>query len=258
MPPAQQNSPFNSYQNNIPQVRQLDDTLIPLRHAYYGDATLQPNTGLTNSYDYALFGLALHELLDRLRLSIIVSCLVLSVVIFFTWWLRILHPISLSLLILLGVMVLILLVVELSSILQAAGGNSASSGNSSNTDDASARGQLTKAFRFTEHVGLMVLYHPIGKTVYLVLCSTLCWAVGGAWEKLLGLLFAANAAVLMYCWSTYPEFRRTFDKPSDAASSSEDDFPQGEARSASWSYYYDKVGEHSSLIGSALQRSETT
>ena len=75
---------YNSYQNVPPVIHQLDDVLPP-RHSWYGDATLNPNTGRTNSYDYALFGLALHELLDRLRLSIIVCSLFQFLVTFLTW-----------------------------------------------------------------------------------------------------------------------------------------------------------------------------
>lgn len=211
---------YNSYHNDPPVVQQLDDVL-PVRHAYYGDATLEPNTGLTNSYDYALFGLALHELLDRLRLSIIIASCLMFIITFFTWWTRLFRPFDMILSIVLGILVLTLLVVEGSSIWKpvAADTVSASSLNiatlKQEQEDPNSRNRakLETFLKFTEHIGLMVLFHPIGRTAYLVVCGILCWILGGAWELLLGLLFFANAAVLLYCWVTYPEFRRTFQSP---------------------------------------------
>lgn len=137
---------YNTYQN-APQVRQLDETL-PQQHAYYGDASLEPNTGLTNSYDYALFGLALHELLDRLRYSVIASSVWLFLIIFFTWWARIIRPIGLLLSFLLAILDFILLVVEVSSLFRAPQGTT-------------ERPKLLEFIDRTEQVGLVILFHPV-------------------------------------------------------------------------------------------------
>ena len=266
-PPATKNgadpSPsgyYNSYQNAPPVVTQLGD-ILPQRHAYYGDATLQPNTGLTNSYDYALFGLALNELLDRLRLSIIINAVLMFLITFLTWWTRLFRPFEMVLSILLGILVLILLVVEVQSIFKSAGTDSASSSATAEDENGSSnRAKLTKFLKFTEQIGLMILYHPIGKTIYLVTCGCLCSWISGVWEKLLGLMFVANAGVLFYCWVTYPEFRRTFESAEQGVD--EEEGSMSEARSASWSYYCqttlpEKVSEKASLLSSAFHKHET-
>lgn len=261
---------FNSYQHDPPAVQQLGD-ILPRQHAYYGDATLQPNTGMTNSYDYALFGLALHELLDRLRLSIIINAVLMCVLLFFTWWTRLFRPFDLVVSIALGILVLVLMVVELKGIFESAGTDSANIG--SRLDSASsilnndANGSFANFIKYTEQAGLMVLYHPIGKTAYLVTCGCMCWWIGGVWEEMLGLMFVSNAGVLLYCWVTYPELRRTFD-PAAGVGGEGNDNNQNSARSASWSYYYQAtstsvssltgaVSEKASLLSSAFHRNET-
>jgi hypothetical protein len=205
------------------------------RHAWYGDASLQPNTGRTNSYDYALFGLALNELLDRLRLSIIISSLLLFLVVFFTWWQHLLHPFQLVLSLVVGFMVLVILVVEVSSIFRGEGTESASI-LSNQQGDTSNQALVKRFLQAVERGGLLILYHPIGKTIYLVVCGALCWIVGGIADWLLALLFFANAAVLLYCWITYPEFRRTF-QPSPDEDSEEIGSHESPPRAASWSPY---------------------
>jgi len=259
---------YNSYQNNAPTVHQLDDVL-PERHAWYGDATLEPNTGRTNSYDYALFGLALHEILDRLRLSIIVNSLLMFLFIFFTWWIHLFRPFRLILSLVIGALALVLLVVEVSSILNPQGAatavNSSSSSIDTGTDgsDSSSsnrqsyyEAKLKQFLRFTERLGLLVLYHPIGKTIYLSVCGVLCCVVGGV-SYLLGALFFLNAAVLLYCWLTYPEFRRTFEREEGAplAGASAN---RGPGSRAMWSEYssdlYEQVNEKVPKLSAALRK----
>jgi hypothetical protein len=259
---------FNSYQNDPPAVRQLDGEGAlsrPLqRHSYFGDATLEPNTGLTNRYDYALFGLALHELLDRLRLSIIVNAVLTFIILFFSWWTRLLRPFNLFLLLVLSVMVAVLLVVEIKSIFESAGTDSAST-VSVNLNDMDAGSNLSRVLKLTETLGLMILYHPIGRILYLVLCGCLCWWIGGVFEIVLGLFFLLNASVLLYCWLTYPEFRRIFDTQESRSSVENASNVGAERPSASWSYYYqatgstvstiaDRMNEKASLLSSAFRR----
>lgn len=266
-------SAYNSYQHDPPAVQQLGE-IVPQRHAYYGDATLEPNTGLTNSYDYALFGLALHELLDRLRLSIIINAILTFLITFFTWWTRLFRPFDMALSITLGFLALILLVVDVQSIVRPTRTDGASASVSTaagiatveNENDRSNRAKLNKFLKFTEQVGLMVLYHPIGRTLYLFTCGCLCLRIGGWWEDLLGGMFVANAGVLIYCWVTYPELRRTYEAV--GGTQGEEVHNQTAARSASWSYYNQaitssvsslsgKVSEKASLLNAAFQKHET-
>jgi hypothetical protein len=259
---------FNSYQNDPPAVRQLDGegalSRPPQRHSYFGDATLEPNTGLTNRYDYALFGLALHELLDRLRLSVVVNAILTFIILFFSWWTRLLQPFNLFLLLVLSFMVAVLLVVEIKSIFESAGTDSAST-VSANLNDLDAGSNLSRVLKFTETLGLMILYHPIGRILYLVLCGCLCWWIGGVFEMGLGLFFLLNASVLLYCWLTYPEFRRIFETPESNSSVENASNAGAERPSASWSYYYqatgstvstiaDRLSEKASLLSSSFRR----
>lgn len=80
---------------------------------------------------------------------------------------------------------------------------------------------------------------------YLAVCGSLCWWVGGMWEILVGLSFFVEASVLLYCWVTYPEFRRTFDTNTD-----DSDTPKSDSTaSMKWSYFYDGGDSLSSLPG---------
>lgn len=174
---------------------------------------------------------------------------------FFTWWQHLFRPFQLILSLVLGVLVLVLLIVEVSSIFNSAGTDSASTATNLEGDNRN-EAKLKKFLKFTERVGLMVLYHPVGKTIYLAVCGALCWVIGGPADYLLGLLFFLNAAVLLYCWTTYPEFRRTFDPPAADDGERPDTGPA--PRSASWSMYsssfQDHVSEKAPLVGGAPMR----
>jgi hypothetical protein len=165
----------NSYQN-APQIKHLDaqqrvegfaaaagssnSSNIP----WFGrsDPTLEPNTGLTNSYDYALFGLALHELLDRLRYSIIGSSIWLFLVIFFTWWTRFVRPVGLFLSVLLAILAFVLLVVEVSSLFRAPHlPNAANAAAAAGSSIDLRRPKLTELIDQTEQIGLVILFHPV-------------------------------------------------------------------------------------------------
>jgi hypothetical protein len=260
---------LHSYHKDPPAVHQLEDDNFasPPKHAYFGDATLAPNTGLTNSYDYALFGLALHELLDRLRLSIIINAVLLLALLFFTWWRRLFQPAHLTMSIGLAAFVFILLVVEVKSVFDATGTNSVSSTASAVVNDISGANReiFATILKRIEQIGLSILYHPLGRTMYLITCGVLCFWIGGLIEALLGLMFITNACALLYCWVTYPEFRKIFASPerntdnnNDGSSSNNQSYS---ARSASWSYYSDAasttaslVSERASLLGSVFNK----
>ena len=248
---------YNSYQNDPPVIHQLDDVLPP-RHAWYGDASLRPNTGRTNRYDYALFGLALHELLDRLRLSIIVCSLLQCLITIFTWWQNLLNLFRLVLVLCVGAMVLVLLVVEVSSVVRGEGGESAAilSNSQIRDDDNSNEARVKRCLQATEKLGLIIVHHPIGKTVYLIVCGILCWVVGGVAEWILALLFWANAAVLSYCWATYPEFRQSFQSNSgnDDADAVESRTGAFDAGSMTWSVYSSHVSNVASKLRDATIR----
>jgi hypothetical protein len=137
---------FHSYHKDPPAVHQLEDANFASpqpQHAYFGDASLAPNTGLTNSYDYALFGLALHELLDRLRLSIIINAVLLLALLFFTWWRRLFQPAHLAMSIGLAALVFIMLVVEVKSVFDAAGTKSVNSTASAVVNDISGANRVS-------------------------------------------------------------------------------------------------------------------
>ena len=248
---------YNSYQNAPPVIHQLDDVLPP-RHAWYGDASLRPNTGRTNSYDFALFGLALHELLDRLRLSIIVGSLLQCLITLLTWWQHLLNLFHLVLVLCVGAMALVLLVVEVSSVFRGEGGESAAilSNSQVRDDDNSNEAKVKRCLQATEKFGLMIVYHPIGKTLYLIVCGILCWIVGGIVEWILALLFWANAAVLSYCWATYPEFRQSFQSNSgnDDADAVESRTGAFDAGSMTWSVYSSHVSNVASKLRDATIR----
>jgi hypothetical protein len=207
----------NSYQN-APQIRHLDDAVArpggPASSPWSsyggrgaggarGDATLQPNTGLTNSYDYALFGLAIHELLDRLRLSIVVSAVLLLLVIFFTWWTRLVRPVGLLVSFLLALLDVVLLVVEVSGLFRttstplqqrhnwyyhgvattAVDADASTSEvdehqyssyqqQQSRTDNGSNSKKLTELIDQTEQIGLVILFHPVRTYCFCFLANT--------------------------------------------------------------------------------------
>jgi hypothetical protein len=192
----------NSYQN-APQIKHLDaqqreeaagssgsnsGSSIP----WFGrrDATLEPNTGLTNSYDYALFGLALHELLDRLRYSIIGSSIWLFLVIFFTWWTRLVRPVGLFLSVLLAILAFVLLVVEVSSLFRAPHHlpNAANAAAGSSID--LRRPKLTELIDQTEQIGLVILFHPV--------CTTTRKQQNWVWEPLFDEKYSLTCFLLCF------------------------------------------------------------
>jgi hypothetical protein len=206
---------------------------------FRGDSTWLPNTGETNVYDTALWGLALSELLALIRSMNIATAVVTVLWCGFSMMDKVisLHIASLVLSIYLMVLTLVLLLTEM---LEA--GNvmhhrrrSASSSTSSSLFLPSSENQsmvadtmnnvLQQSFRSTidaSHSYLQdnfgILYHPTGRIWYGYLLATLCWSVGGNhWysliDNLLGLSFMVSATVLFHIWISYPEYRRLFPNP---------------------------------------------
>jgi hypothetical protein len=226
----------SSYQNSRPAA-------IPIIHQYnqknnqgaqnffrLGDANLEPNVGLTNSYDTAVFGLALHEILENLRLANMIAAGVSIILLLVTWLFRLVKG-ELDRVVLssyLGFLSLVLLMLELMSIYKIESVDS-----------------LVK-----ENFGF--LQHPVGKSVFLYLLATLCWAIGGVLEFIVSILYVSSATILLFVWVNDPEFRRAMDEHRDA------DNVQTPARSAqtwteyasSFTNYAKATSETASLLGS--------
>lgn len=253
LPPSYQHgtSNGNSRAAALPTIRHYDEQFMPATtyvdasprrfFGRSGDASLRPNTGETNSYDTALFGLALHELLENLRLANIIAAVASMGSLLASWFLRLVTA-QLGKLVLAGYLAFlsfVLLMVEMLSIFHVA------------SIDA----------RLKENFGL--LRHPMGKTMFIYLLATLCWGIGGLMEMIIGVVYFLSATVLFTAWVTYPEFRRPFedeDKEEDEGQKR----PPLAPRSASWSQYSSSFStfvrtssEHASLIGSALRKHES-
>jgi len=216
-----------------------------------GDASLRPNTGETNVYDTAVFGLALHELLENLRLANIVAALAATALLLTSWFVRLLTGKfgKLVLSAYLAFLSLVLLGTEVVGIFKF----------------QSADAWLSRNF------GL--LHHPVGKSIYIFLLSTICFGIGGIPEFILGGLYLVCSLLLLYVWFSYPDFRRRFTTDDE-----EDDEEQRRRRAAaessprvSWSDYTtssffkkaaagirgkggERTGEKASLLGSAARK----
>jgi len=188
LPPRDEEDGFASYQNgngvraaNIPIIHHYDsqDEDPRLQHlsscGFRGDPSWRPNTGETNVYDTAVFGLALHELLDYLRLANI-CCGLASILLLAAGFLFRLVLLRLDKLVLssyLGFLAVTLLLSELLSLWRV----------------ESLDHQLRDNF------GL--IYHPPGKVVFIYVLATLCWAIGGLGEVLLGWIYFGSASILL-------------------------------------------------------------
>lgn len=199
---------------------------------FRGDPSWRPNTGETNVYDTAVLGLALHELLDYLRLAN-VCCGVASVLLAVVGWFFRLILLKWDKLVLSGyfaVLALALVGSEATSLWRV--------------------DWLDRELR--DHFG--ILYHPPGKIVFGYLLATLAWSVQGVWETLLGCIYFVSASILLGVWVSYPEYQRLFrDEPRPRAAA-----PQ---RFNSWSYlsnslsaFYKESDETTGLIASSLRQ----
>jgi hypothetical protein len=206
-----------------------------------GDASLRPNVGRTNRYDTALFGLALHELLEYIRLAnLLSSAACVSLFFVSSFWKLMTGQIDrLVLSCYLGFLAALLLLVEAVGIW-----------NVSSVDHF-----------LKQNFGL--LRHPLGRCIYIVLLSTMCFAIGGLWYWVVGVLYALTALVLLYAWIAYPELRRPFEveEPGDGLARDSGIPGSGRSQSVTWSSYsssfssYMRAGsETAALLGSTVAR----
>jgi len=210
-----------------------------------GDASLRPNTGETNSYDTAVFGLALREILENIRLANIIAALVALVLLVVSWFMRLVTG-------QIARLVLSCYLAFLSAVLMAV--------------------EMVGMWKFLaadawirDNLGLV--RHPVGKICYIYLLSTVCLGIGGIPEFVLGALYFVCATLLLFVWCAYPEFRRQFADSGDddegaAAAAAEQTraswsefagsafLKSGAAAAAGTSY----IGEKAALLGSATKK----
>jgi hypothetical protein len=221
--PALQPTIYNYQDNEDNNARSL--------FAMRGDTNLQPNVaGLTNSYDRAPFGLALHELLEQVRATNAIASLASCSWTIVTWiWFP---PSDVTRVVLSAyqcVLSVVLFSVELLK-----------SWNIKSAD-----------VFLKDNFGMM--RHPVGKAVYTVGLASLCFAIGGVGEILVGLVFLGSSCSLFYVWTVNPELRYLFQQEDKT-----DDLPTSDAsmNNARWSYYSDSPNsfatpttEKASLLG---------
>jgi hypothetical protein len=208
--PSMERPSIRNYQDHL-----LAENNVDLRSFFAaGDASLRPNIGLTNSYDDALFGMALHELLEHLRMANILCALASIVLMLVSWLVRLVtvwHVDQLVLSIYLAVLSLILLLTECMNLY-----------NVQSMDTW-----------LKNNFGL--LRHPLGKAAFIFLLSSVCFGIGAIAEAVVGLVYLMSAILLVYTWIVYPEFRALF---SDQVQVDYDDGASVDvAPSAKWSFY---------------------
>lgn len=230
-----QQSYFNSYQqqqqqqfvSNVPNVHPYEeiDTAVASRNTYAtngssinnptkvsfllssirGDASINPNVGLTNSYEYALFGLAPNELIDYHQKGIIILSLCTAFLIILTTVIkRFLHPAQLILSFYLVFLVLVLAISDTINYLLY--------NPNTNPQQQQRYEMIVRNIRefIINNFGLLLYPFP-GRVFYLCICSTLCVAIGGILEFVFGMAYFLSACITYYCWMVYPEYRKTYE-----------------------------------------------
>jgi hypothetical protein len=180
-------------------------------NSFRGDASLRPNVGRTNSYEYALFGWTLEELVGNLRIANLAATFCTLLWVLFSWVGKLLF-LQLHQLVLLGYLAILtasLFLVEVMGYYR---------------QQLSSRGDLGSTHtsvmeeRLRDQLGL--LFHPAGKAAYLFFLAILCWAMDGLMLGLIGGVYACSALGYVYAFNTYPEFRRAGATPRATPSSS--------------------------------------
>jgi hypothetical protein len=249
-----------------------------------GDTTLLPNIGRTNRYaEYALFGLAYHELIMRLHLSITITAVLVLVVLFLTWYIQLFQPIHLVLSAVVAILSFILVMVEgktlwsnifsssqqpqsvattsSSSVTSTASSSSSSFNAASTPENANNPTTIHIVMRQLERIGTIILYHPIGKTLYLLTCSLLCFYITGIAMFLFGCLFFFNALTLIYCYVTYPECRKSFEslqqqqqRQESSTMDTNNDSSSSNNVARSWSSYYSDIANTATVSSWVSER----
>lgn len=253
-----------------------------------GNVGLRPNVGLTNSYDSAVTcGQALHTTVEQLRYMLIGLCATTCIVIALTWWIRFLQLQWAKLVVsfylaflafLLGMSEVAILVVGImppgSSAAFASISGSGGGGSSGRIDEEQEEEEpLTlrdneeeaplrysqaphrqKRLPLQDQFGF--LYHPTGKFSLILFMATLCLAMGGTWEYILGsgyLLVVIAIAIL----GREPEFQRLYYPPHDMDDDEQSAVRPINERSASWSYY-SSMSNRSATAASLLRQAVRT
>lgn len=218
----------------LPEITHFDDEPDPrwyYRYGFRGDVSVRPNTGETNSYDYAIFGLALHELLENLRLANILSATA-SILVLLTTWLFQAITLQWTSLILQGYLAVLSLFLLLAECMT-----------------------LFKVPQIDSFVrkNLGILYQPFGKASYIFFLATLCWGIGGLMEIVIGWAYFISAGILLYAIIIYPELRSSEDELTDREKAT-----IVPPHAQSWSYYSSSfssmVGEKASLLNSRVRQ----
>lgn len=172
--------------------------------SFRGDATLRPNIGLTNSYEYALFGWTLDELIVNLRTVNLVATSLTLLWIVLSWvWLGSLITLQLSRLVLLGYLAILSLALFLVDIMGFY--------RTQLTERGIMRNNSTHTFVMEERIRdqLGLLYHPAGKAFFIFSMALLCASLGNyPILRVIALLYCFSAFGYLYAYCTYPEFRR--------------------------------------------------
>lgn len=146
--------------------------------SYRGDASLRPNTGEVNSAD----GEALTEKLYKLQIINIVACIaaVLLEIPAFLAHVFTLHPARAVLGVYLIIFSLLLGLYELHT--------------------PSISSMLRDNFG--------ILYHPLGRSLFLVIMGGLCMGQSWILFYILGAVFVLSAMDTLYCYLKFPQYRR--------------------------------------------------
>jgi hypothetical protein len=204
---------------------------------FKGNPNLRPNVGLTNSYENALFGWTWLEMVAFLRRVNLFASFSAVVMVALTWIFALfrLQFLRLVLSLLLAGMAAALWITEVFAILKMR-----------NMEES-----------VQSRVGL--LYHPVYKSVYLLVMAAICGVIEGWWSLVLGWMFALSGVLLLLTWYRYPEFQQAFarDLPQQSVAPSAPEGP------TSWSYYSNTFGdfvketsERASLLGSSFMRAQ--
>ena len=164
-----------------------------LYHRRHGDPNLQPNVGLTNSYDYALFGLALSELLECIQMANILASMsstTLSILVLIFSTTSLPQIVLSSYLIILGSLLTVSEFLEI-------------------WPRVSPR--LHDCFR--ENLG--ILHRPLGTIFYTMVLGSMCVAVGGLLGATVALIYVGSAFVLLAARCSYSELRDVDDAPEE-------------------------------------------
>jgi hypothetical protein len=182
-------------------------------NSFRGDASLRPNVGRTNSYEYALFGWTLEELVSNLRIANLGATFCTLVWVLVSWLPKLLF-LQLYQLILLGYLAILttsLFLVEVMGYYRQQLSDNHGSTHTSVMEE-----------RLRDQLGL--LFHPAGKAAYLFFLAILCWAMDGLTLGLIGAVYACSALGYVYAFNMYPEFRRAGAAPRAASSLSKSSY----------------------------------